>query len=504
VRLRTTCIRCFGSAAVIIALLAPAAAWAQGGGLPPVNASPNKVGSGARALGMGGAFIAVADDATAASWNPGGLTQLQRPEISVVYNWNWVREDWDDAYYDDVDGAQTVNFSDLNFASAVYPLPFTLGGRNMVVSLNYQRQFDFDSALDFTRRDVTPFTGAPAAPNLAFNVGRKTDINFRQEGSLSTLSPAFAMEITPRISVGVAVNIWDQSLIPDNEWKTRNEFRRRTRVNAGSPSFSFGRQDEEYTDFDGTNYTFGIRWTPTERLSLGAVYNTKFHADVRYEREFIANTFGGQIVRPRTFREKRRIEWPSSWGVGVAYRFPNDKLTISLDVTKTNWDEFVEIGRSGPVTLIGPIMSNAPFDTLFPGFARERISPITGLPKPVSDIDPTYTVRLGMEYVFFDEDKPLKKLLPSLRAGVFSDPIPSGGRPNSRLLLDRPERGDGEPEEQYGFTLGAGVLINNRINIDAAYEFRWAPDARTDTLGRYNIDADVTQHRLFLSTVIFF
>ena len=35
--------------------------------------SPNPVGSGARALGWGSAFIAVADDATAASWNPGGL-----------------------------------------------------------------------------------------------------------------------------------------------------------------------------------------------------------------------------------------------------------------------------------------------------------------------------------------------------------------------------------------------------------------------------------------------
>ncbi len=44
----------------------------------------NPVGSGARALGMGNAFIAVADDATAASWNPGGLIQLGCPEVSVV------------------------------------------------------------------------------------------------------------------------------------------------------------------------------------------------------------------------------------------------------------------------------------------------------------------------------------------------------------------------------------------------------------------------------------
>ena len=49
-----------GSATIgLLALLAVAwcgEAFAQ---LPPINASPNKVGSGARALGMGGAFIAV-------------------------------------------------------------------------------------------------------------------------------------------------------------------------------------------------------------------------------------------------------------------------------------------------------------------------------------------------------------------------------------------------------------------------------------------------------------
>ena len=33
---------------------------------------------------MGNAFIAVSDDGTAASWNPAGLSQLRRPELSVV------------------------------------------------------------------------------------------------------------------------------------------------------------------------------------------------------------------------------------------------------------------------------------------------------------------------------------------------------------------------------------------------------------------------------------
>ena len=38
---------------------------------------------GARSLGLGGAFVAVADDATAAVSNPAGLTALGRPEVSV-------------------------------------------------------------------------------------------------------------------------------------------------------------------------------------------------------------------------------------------------------------------------------------------------------------------------------------------------------------------------------------------------------------------------------------
>src|SRR2546422_698640 len=42
------------------------------------------LGSGARAFGMGGAFLARADDATAASWNPAGLSYLRVPEVSLA------------------------------------------------------------------------------------------------------------------------------------------------------------------------------------------------------------------------------------------------------------------------------------------------------------------------------------------------------------------------------------------------------------------------------------
>ncbi|MBD3291133.1 hypothetical protein GF337_20165, partial [candidate division KSB1 bacterium] len=42
-------------------------------------------GVGARALGMGGAFVAIAEDVTAGYWNPAGLTQINHAQISGMY-----------------------------------------------------------------------------------------------------------------------------------------------------------------------------------------------------------------------------------------------------------------------------------------------------------------------------------------------------------------------------------------------------------------------------------
>jgi hypothetical protein len=43
-------------------------------------------GVGARAIGMGGAFVSVANDATAAYWNPAGLAKIGRNAFSAMYS----------------------------------------------------------------------------------------------------------------------------------------------------------------------------------------------------------------------------------------------------------------------------------------------------------------------------------------------------------------------------------------------------------------------------------
>lgn len=461
---------CKTFATALVCLLAGAAAQAQ----LEIISSPNAVGSGARALGMGGAFIAVADDATAASWNPGGLTQLERPELSLVYSWKWNSEDFSSRYHSELETNEDLSFSDLNYASFVYPIPRTIGGRNMVLSLNYLRQFDFDRNLDvsFRRYSALPFGNI---------VGNIQHVNYSQRGQLATLSPAIGFEITDKLSIGAVVNIWDQDILSNNKWKTRNDIRANANVNGVPLMPTQLRVEEDYDDFEGTNYTFGLLWKPTNRISLGAVYHTKFTADVNYTSR-VTTRVGGF---PGFTTAKRSLEYtfPSAIGLGFAYRFPNDKLTLTLDVTRREWDQFII------------------YDPENPSLGMRRRSGITGLPKSKSEHDPTYSVRTGAEYVFVNDKKPIQNFLPSIRGGVFYDPEPSGGRSNTPFGLGKVT---GEVEDYYGVALGGGVLIKNRINIDAAYVFRFGNDVRQDSFGLNYTDADVRQHTFYLSTVVYF
>ncbi len=43
------------------------------------------IGAGVRALGMGGAFTAIADDGSAMYWNPGGIAQIRESEVSAMH-----------------------------------------------------------------------------------------------------------------------------------------------------------------------------------------------------------------------------------------------------------------------------------------------------------------------------------------------------------------------------------------------------------------------------------
>ncbi|MEN9838606.1 MAG: hypothetical protein RL177_85 [Bacteroidota bacterium] len=75
-------------------------------------------GGGARALGMGGAFTGIADDATGAFWNPAGLTRITRTQAGFMHSQRF---------------GGSVNY---DYASIAHPLD----GSGAVVGLSLFRQ----------------------------------------------------------------------------------------------------------------------------------------------------------------------------------------------------------------------------------------------------------------------------------------------------------------------------------------------------------------------------
>jgi len=454
--------------------------------------SPSPVGSGARAAGMADAFVAIADDATAASWNPAGLVQLERPEISIVGSYNAIDEEFSAWLHPEAESRHDSDNLDLNFLSVVYPLPALVLGRNVCVSLNYQRKYDF------TRRfNLKYHTASSSSGGMPLTMLRT--LKFEQTGGLSTITPAIALELTHRLSVGAAFNFWRSSALADNSWEQRSE--ERGAVLFGPMFVQFAsRNHEEYRDFTGENLTLGLLWNPIDKWSLGLRYDTAFTGEAEYRQFGAATQFVFPIpgfplspdlsdhlyVLPWVRKRKREVRFPDSLALGLAFR-PNDRLTLALDVTRTDWNDFLVKDADG---------------------SRYSLVDFSDLDDPVArtDFDPTYTVRFGIEHVFIPKqpDEEAIDRLWTLRGGLFYDEEPATQKKSTGQGRFR-RGGTGKPDRFYGAALGLGLLLKQRVNLDLAYQVRYGHGVNADFLrGVPGFEEDVLQHRVLLSTVIYF
>lgn len=397
-------------------------------------------------MGMGGAFIAVADDATAASWNPGGLIQLERPEMSIVYSYYARQESYSSESHPEAETSNSMDSGNLNYLSVAYP--FAIKNTNFVFSLNYQHLYDFTKDIEFNY-------------NFILSAGTLYDhINFKQRGGLWTISPALAVQVTPRFSLGATFNIWE-NVFGDNSWESRYRSSP-TGTLSGFPVIIQIRSVEKF-DFSGYNAHFGFLWDMSEKFTLGGVYKTGFKAKIKRDSSFFeSQTFptfpAANTVSLTETLEYLRLRMPESYGVGLAVRF-SDSFTLALDVYRTEWGKFVLIDSSGNET-----------------------SPVTGMSKDQSKVKATHQVRVGAEYLLI-----LEKTIIPIRAGIFYDPEPS--REN--------------PEDFYGFSMGTGFMWKNLV-IDAAYQYRWGSGVGGDVIGVPNTSADINQHLALVSAIYHF
>lgn len=403
--------------------------------------SPNPVGSGARALGMGGAFVAVADDATAASWNPGGLIQLEHPEISIAGSAFHRMEDNAFGTNPEADGEESVSDMRLNYLSAAYP--FKMLERDMVVSLNYQHLYDFKRSWDYTIKDR----------ERAETVRHTHDSN----GSLSAVGIAWCGQINRYLSFGFTLNFWEDFLY-ENEWEDR--WTTRGTKTGGGDVLHESDTVEKYK-FSGMNANFGILWEVwrgEREITVGAVLKTPFKADLDHNHSFYS-AWGNESVRHPNEKYDATLDMPMSYGIGVACRF-SDKLSASMDIYRTEWGDFIYTDSFG--------------NEYYP-IARKSTADSEGH-------DPTHQVRIGVEYMFIRARYDI-----TLLGGIFYDPAPS----------------EGSPDDIFGFSMGTGIGTK-RIGFDIAYQYRYGNDVGEVMLERREFSQDIREHTVYSSIIVYF
>ncbi|KPA12080.1 hypothetical protein MHK_007714, partial [Candidatus Magnetomorum sp. HK-1] len=163
------------------------------------------LGAGARATGRGGAFLSNADDATAASWNPGSLILVKRKyEFSIVKSFIHRFENITFSKNPESSGMNSVNYDDVNFASVTYP--FIAMNRNMVISLSYQKLYDFNRQWDLIFKDNSKI----------YSFNRK--IKMAQQGIISSIGLSYCFQLDSKLSTGITINIFDNKL-SKNRWE---------------------------------------------------------------------------------------------------------------------------------------------------------------------------------------------------------------------------------------------------------------------------------------------
>jgi len=256
----------------------------------------NLTGQGARALGMGGAFIGICDDATALSWNPAGLAQLDRPELSGVFKLETHKNYYDPkthtvngVTYDWSSSTKSNTHFVPNFFSGAFPLK--VAQRNLTFALAYQQQLDFYSF-----------------SHVSYTGGSYTN---EWTGGAYTISPGLAYQVMPQLALGAAMNIWTNS----------SNF---THTDSASSNYNYTGKEP----YSGLNFLLGAH-AKVKHAQFGAVMRTP--VTIKYHDEYSGSGTSGWSHTRYPISGDNKQKLPLMFGFGLAVE-PTQNFTISADL----------------------------------------------------------------------------------------------------------------------------------------------------------------------------
>lgn len=421
--------------------------------ISPVNAQTNEriyeniefrvVTPGARAAAMGKTFVGIADDATAAASNPGGLSNLFDPEFSFEYAWTQLHHTRMATF--DVTKVPKIStiekwtwVQEPTFASFVTPLPEW--ARTVTVGFYYNSLQRYQEHVDIPNKD--PKTGTSLT--LGGYAG-DADISGKAIGI------AGSVLVHRKLSVGASIK-WQRlhnrttsgGFIQDFKPASYDDFRSRT----------------ETDDTDtAVGAQFGLLYKPTPRLALGAAFlpGTTFSLDTR-----IIGVYSPDDDEKRGFKHDHPLDvsYFKNPDQKIEYRIP-DRFTVGVSSRLT---------RS--VTAVGDLAfirysQRITEKFLIVDFLAQQGS--SGLTPEQYSLPNIAEVHAGLEYRYRRGFRTV-----SFRAGFFTDPqhqmvfdqrhLNKSGQAQSQRI----QFNTYQPGTAVGVTGGLGVVVKNHVQFDGA------------------------------------
>lgn len=366
------------------------------------------LGFGARSLGMGTAYTAIANDFSAVYWNPAGLGQIKRNEISIGLSHLLYK---DDNTFLGEKSSFSNSKTNVNSLGLVYPFPVERG--SLVFAIGYGRQADFTTSLAFDA-----FNKQTSTVGYPDNIQIKT--NVLENGGLNNWFIAGAVEAARGLFLGASLNVV-------------------------SGTYSYNR-DYMGSDIYNNYYFYDInrRYTIDEDISgftgrMGLLYETKNKA----------GRIGINVKLPSTL--SMRDDWVDTENY---YDDIPDSDYVAKDAGYSEFDLTTPFVFSGGISwTFGNLLLSGDFDYTdwtqmeFRNTYADLLQENTIIKE---DMEPTINFRVGAEY-----EVPNTDLM--VRAGF--------------AYLPSPYISHSTENNQKYITGGLGWTIENSVRLDFGYAY---------------------------------
>lgn len=389
---------------------------------------------GARSTGFGGAFVALADDATAAFANPAGLVQLTEPEVSIeVRSWDYSTPYFHGGGFggppsgfglDTVAGVRRANseadLDGLSFLSYVH----THKKWSLAFYRHQQADFEFSGE-----------TQGVFISNLDPGAERARIADIRGANDLEVTSHALvgAYRVTDALSLGFGLAHHNGKMRQAQARYAWDEDTEASRF--GSNSFLPQRMiDSTATSLDDEDWalTAGLLWRFRPGWSLGSFYREGPEFDA--QSEIVVGPLHPSGTAGVSVNGSFPLGFPDVAGAGIVYRSRGGRLTLSFE-----WD-------------------HVDYSTLFTSYRNG----LEGLDEAVTVAgfsDDAEELHLGAEYVFVGPAAPI-----AVRWGIWREPdhqIRPGTLAGQTIVI-----GDDDTHMAIGF----GAVFST-FQIDVAADF---------------------------------